>query len=699
LKEKIMGKAKGKYGSIFIGNPANVRRDGYLNSTDGPEPGGTIDYLPEYECTGGSSDPADRACPHVLAEKDGLGRPTTGGGWDGRLLHVNMPSFRDPLCPRTLFNLFTKSARPADLRVRVLQQNVPEEDDDCLEKYCAMMAIHRAGGGGGKDGDALSAEAGRVLAGDGGGENRDCPHRDQVFVHPVHARDAAGPTFARGLIGQDMLSAYAADQISPQDFCMSTDSHMDYEPNWDDRMVDMWDAAKNEYAVLSTYVANVDQLGLTTDHGGLDGKYEVPHLCMVMITSQVRTHATKCAYNLSRPKLTNAIWGAGLSFSKCHAELKVPVDPHTPGIFDGEEFNRASRFWTYGYDIYTPNRVYVLHDYPGSQQRNPHAGSWGTGKFSQDDIRISHYRLNTMLDTPGGEVDKEKALTMKRSMYGLGDRRSLDQLIQFSGIDLRGRKNTIDGVNRCGNLQWVPFVEHPKGPNFIPRFDEGEMPLDLPYDPTSVWYDPGADRSDLTLALEAEADKVGRAQEEEDRRQRARMEEEEARAAHEAHKDEAERLAGGNIHEDHAVLAELMKAEEGRGNVGGAGKHGDVRESHDGDGRGSDHREVVSNAARAAHLGDMIARGHLRVFPAGDVAELDRFAPPTLGEGIPRGRFSLLQPHGKVRGGRNAGRQGVEHLPVQVKLAVFVMVLGMCVAVIASGGERRKRRARSNKTG
>ena len=68
---------------------------------------------------------------------------------------------------------------------------------------------------------------------------------------------------------------------------MSTDSHMDYEPNWDDRMVDMWDAAKNEYAVLSTYVANVDQLGLTTDHGGLDGKYEVPHLCMVMITSQV----------------------------------------------------------------------------------------------------------------------------------------------------------------------------------------------------------------------------------------------------------------------------------------------------------------------------------------------------------------------------------------------------------------------------
>ena len=61
---------------------------------------------------------------------------------------------------------------------------------------------------------------------------------------------------------------------------------------------------------------------------------------MVQFTSNVRTHATKCAQNLIKPKLTNAIWGAGLSFSKCHAELKVHVDPHTPYVFDGEEFNR-----------------------------------------------------------------------------------------------------------------------------------------------------------------------------------------------------------------------------------------------------------------------------------------------------------------------------------------------------------------------
>jgi len=31
------------------------------------------------------------------------------------------------------------------------------------------------------------------------------------------------------------------------------------------------------------------------------------------------------------------LWGAGLSFSKCHAERKAAYDPHTPFIFDGEK--------------------------------------------------------------------------------------------------------------------------------------------------------------------------------------------------------------------------------------------------------------------------------------------------------------------------------------------------------------------------
>lgn len=209
---------------------------------------------------------------------------------------------------------------------------------------------------------------------------------------------------------------------------------------------------------------------------------------MVTFTSNVRVHATKSVSNLPKPKLTNAVWGAGLSYMKCHAELKVGVDPHTPGIFDGEEFNRASRFWTYGYDIYTPNFTYILHDYTKSQS-NPKSHTWYRNKKNIDTHK-SDVRLLTLLEIPGGNNNDKVAQTkLQRSKYGLGDRRSLDQLIQFSGIDLRHKKTSIDGKNRCGNIKWVPFVEHINGVDYIPNFDlVSEDPIDNP-DEHSVWYD------------------------------------------------------------------------------------------------------------------------------------------------------------------------------------------------------------------
>ena len=198
-------------GQIFLGNPVNLKKAGYTEGS------GNVDYIPEFECTGGSTNPADKQCPYQLRTPDAMGLGLTG--WDGRLLHINMPSYRDPLCPRTLLKLFTKAKRPFDIRVRVLQQNIPEEDDPCLDKYCEMMADLRKETGGGDTSK-------------GGPAGDACPHKDQVFIHHINAKEAAGPTYARGLIGQDIREAYEKKEISPQDFCMSTDSHMDFEPHW-----------------------------------------------------------------------------------------------------------------------------------------------------------------------------------------------------------------------------------------------------------------------------------------------------------------------------------------------------------------------------------------------------------------------------------------------------------------------------------
>jgi len=192
---------------------------------------------------------------------------------------------------------------------------------------------------------------------------------------------------------------------------------------------------------------------------------------------------------LPRPKLTNGIWGAGLSFSKCHAERKAAYDPHTPYIFDGEEFSRAARFWTWGYDIYTPNRVFVVHNYKVSQSDPTHSAWFGNfADSSEGTAEDSVRRLKTLLGIPPFSDATYGPQTMKlhRSKYGLGDRRTLDQFIEFSGIDTKHQK--ILG-NRCDTVRYVPFQEHPFGASYIPHYDNTtEAFLDV-YDPSSVFFD------------------------------------------------------------------------------------------------------------------------------------------------------------------------------------------------------------------
>jgi hypothetical protein len=235
----------------------------------------------------------------------------------------------------------------------------------------------------------------------------------------------------------------------------------------------------------------------------------VPNLCMVTFTSSIRNWGTKECRNLKRPKLTNAMWGAGLSFHRCHAELNVPVDPYLDNVFDGEEGSRGIRFFTHGYDVYTPHRVLVTHDYHGHQS-NPVVHTWGHGK-NNDIVQELHWKFMEEIDQHRSGVtvfgsprvnlllgigqhdpslDAETQL-IRKSRYGLGNKRTLDQAIEFTGINLREKKME---VNKCGNLEWVPFEE---SENFgveetLSRNYAGEVPTQFKIDDRK-----STDREDL----------------------------------------------------------------------------------------------------------------------------------------------------------------------------------------------------------
>jgi hypothetical protein len=368
-------------------------------------------------------------------------------------IHVLIASFRDRLCGRTLHNAFQHADHPQRLFFRVIQQTQADSglDDDigCWEYYCQHY-------------------------------NPNCQeYKQQVRIVPVDSKESKGPTWARSKLSA-MVEWDYQNQNSPQhldfvpvhiqDFCMQIDSHMDFSDHFDVELIDMFHQTKNDYAVLSTYVTDIEQNNMDPDN--------VPNLCMVTFTSSIRNWGTKECVNLKKPKLTNAMWGAGLSFHRCHAEINVPVDPYLDNVFDGEEGSRGIRFFTHGYDVYTPHRVLVTHDYHGHQS-NPVVHTWGHSEKKKaplqqeshwnwmqqiDEARngltvFGSHRVNLILGI--GKEDPTLAAEMamiRNSRYGLGTKRTLKQAVEFTGINLREKKME---ANKCGNLEWVPYEESP----------------------------------------------------------------------------------------------------------------------------------------------------------------------------------------------------------------------------------------------
>jgi hypothetical protein len=87
--------------------------------------------------------------------------------------------------------------------------------------------------------------------------------------------------------------------------------------------------------------------------------------------------------------------------------------------------------------------------------------TFNTRDLAQGTVGNSVKRLKMLLMMPPYKTMTPEILALHQSKYGLGDRRTIDQLIEFSGVDTKNRQNL---GNRCGNLELVPFTQHPLGP-------------------------------------------------------------------------------------------------------------------------------------------------------------------------------------------------------------------------------------------
>ena len=157
------------------------------------------------------------------------------------------------------------------------------------------------------------------------------------------------------------------------------------------------------------------------------------------------------ASNLAKPLLSHG-WSAGFSFAKCHLEESAPYDPFQPYVMGVEQFARYARFWTRGYDVYTPTQNLVYHDY------QPNEDGHGTGEWMKqrrERIRVqSLKRIRTYLQLPDGDPDLD---LNNLGIYGVGKRRTMKQLADFVGIDL-GKQKVIKPTEVSILLEQISFV-------------------------------------------------------------------------------------------------------------------------------------------------------------------------------------------------------------------------------------------------
>ena len=294
-------------------------------------------------------------------------------------IFVSVPSYRDPQCFDTIKSLWTNATQPKNIYVGVCQQN-SDMDEDVGNKVRMMFPSL---------------------------------YDNNFFILRVDADEATGPCMARELIENFLYD--------DQDFVLMIDSHTTFRNNWDTRLLDEWRRTKDPCAILTTYP---NQYG-----GGNKWSSQQPTFLKAKKWSFVKFPLYIQGRFKEQPgkPVPAIVIAAGFCFLPRHAVDKAPYVTDVPFSFIGEETVMAIKYFTHGFNIYSPTENIVETSFRRSERPN----FTEIVRTQKDDIREESNRR--LLDIACGRLSSE-----------VGEERLVEDYYAYSGMDIRnGSLNSL----------------------------------------------------------------------------------------------------------------------------------------------------------------------------------------------------------------------------------------------------------------
>lgn len=309
-----------------------------------------------------------------------------------KTIFVSIASYRDIYCSRTLESLYENAQHPDRVYVGICVQNKDPTEECVLEKPELK------------------------------------PYNKNIQTIRLKHFEAKGPTHARYL---------CATLFSDQDYFLQIDSHTLFEKDWDQTAINMIDEIKentdSKNVVISHYPPNYDDIkndSRDVNNVTVNCESFFNDEGIVSFKGAEFVDMSKHGGYIGAPHIAG-----GMFFCEGKCIRDVPYDPNLPHLFVGEEILHSARVWTAGYDIYAPTKNFVYHLYTREDQPKV----WSDVKtFDSTDAKN---KVLAILGFQGGD-DLPKHLNDNIDEYGLGKVRSLQDFLEYAGIDVSNKTVT-----------------------------------------------------------------------------------------------------------------------------------------------------------------------------------------------------------------------------------------------------------------